>query len=202
MCPIGKVRPFAKVLENMKSSYNRLWSRILFLAFAGLAFGNSGCLLIAAGAAGGAAAGYAYYKGKIVEYYSAGLDDSWAATHTALGELGMPLVKEERGTQSASIESRTGDNEVVHIYLDAINSSIPADGRMTRISIRVATFGNGPVSDRVFYQIGTHLVPVNYVPPPVAQVPPAGAITPAGAVAPQQTAPPPLLPSAPEPIQK
>jgi Protein of unknown function (DUF3568) len=188
---------------------NKFGNKFLLLLIAAVALANSGCLLVAAGAAGGAAVGYAYYKGKIAETYRAGFNDSWAATRTALAELGMPILKEERGTESGTIESKSGDGEQVRVSLEATKSTIPADGDLTEISIRVATFGNVPVSDRIFYQIGIHLVPANYVPPPTAQAPWPSGVTPTVAVTPvpngvppQQTPPPPLLPPTPEPIRK
>jgi hypothetical protein len=192
----------------MKKSPSKALSPIKLILLGALALANTGCLLVAAGAAGGAAAGYAYYKGKITEIYSAGFDDSWAATQTALRELGMPILKEDRGTATGTIDTRTADDDQVRIYLEAIKSSIPAEGQITRISVRVATFGDRPVSDRILYQIGLHLAPANYAPPPVAQAPstpgviqtggPASPLTPI----PQQTAPPPLLPPVPEPVRK
>src|SRR6516162_4020560 len=50
-----------------------------------LILSSNGCLWIAAGGMGGAAVGYAYYKGKVCGVYNACLADTWAATHTALG---------------------------------------------------------------------------------------------------------------------
>src|SRR5262245_26810524 len=98
-----------------------LTSASLVLA-AALALASSGCLLMAAGAAGGAAVGYAYYKGKIAETYSAGFDDSWAATHTALAELGMPMLKEDHTAQSGTIDTRTAEDDQVRISLEAVKS--------------------------------------------------------------------------------
>src|SRR5207245_595574 len=96
--------------------------QIALILLAALALANSGCLLVAAGAAGGAAVGYAYYKGKLTEIYSAGFDDSWAATHAALGELGMSILKEDRGFQTGTIDSRTADDDHVRISLEAMKS--------------------------------------------------------------------------------
>jgi hypothetical protein len=185
----------------MKKACEKPVTQIALLMLAGLALANSGCLFVAAGAAGGAAVGYAYYKGKITETYNAAFNDSWAATHTALAELGMPILKEDRNSDSGTIDSRTAEDDNVRISLDTVKSRIPAEAPLTQISVRVSTFGDRPFSDRVLYQIGMHLTPANYVPVPVAQAPASPGVVQAGAPAgwpsspntvPQQTPPPPL----------
>jgi hypothetical protein len=187
----------------MKKKPDRRVTQLALILLASLALTNSGCLVVAAGAAGGAAAaGYAYYKGKITETYAAGFTDSWAATQTALTELGMPILKEDRKGDTGTIETRTADDDAVRIYLEAVKSSIPAEDKVTQISVRVATFGDRPVSDRILYQIGLHLAPAGYTGIPAAQAPGAPGVIQTGApglapavpsTIPQQTAPPPLL---------
>jgi hypothetical protein len=135
---------------------NRLTAYLVLVV---LTLANSGCLLAVAGAAGGAAVGYAYYMGKLCETFGASFDDTWAATRTALAELAMPIVKEERKASEGFIESRTADGECVRIHLQAETSKIPAEGQITRVCVRVATFGDHPVSDRVLNQVGVHLAP-------------------------------------------
>ena len=165
--------------------------RIAYLALAGVALASGGCVAAAIGvAAGGAAAGgyYVYAHGKVTQDYVANLDDVWAASHAALQELGMPLLKEDRtgGAATASLESQTADGERVFITMDLEDSRIPAEGAVTRVGVRVGTFslGDQVVSERLLGQIGAHLTPVNRA-----------------AAAPPQTPPPPLLPPEPAPAQ-
>jgi hypothetical protein len=162
---------------------------------------NSGCLLATAGVAGGAVAGYAYYKGKVCDTYNANWDDTWAATRTALGELGMPIVKEERKGSEGFLESRTADGQRVRIYVEDEMSRFPAEGKISRVSVRVAIFGDGPVSNRVLDQVGAHLAPAPLLaapaPPAATGVMPTGASLPASV--PRETPPPPLLPPEPKP---
>jgi Protein of unknown function (DUF3568) len=162
------------------------------LIIAALAFLQGGCLLVAAGAAGGAAAGYAYYKGKICESYLANFEDAWAATHSALAELGMPILHEERHADNGVIKTQTSDGDRVRIALDVIPSRIPADGPSTRICVRVGTFGDHPVSERVLYQVGVHLVPA----PPAR---PGPVLTPTTMPLSNQTSEPPLTGTSPVP---
>ncbi len=189
--------------HSLRIRYRHAATAVLLL----LALTNSGCLLATAGIAGGAVAGYAYSKGKLCDTYNANGDDTWAATRTALAELGMPIVNEERQGTEGFIESRTADGDRVRIYVQAESSKIPAEGQVSRVCVRIATFGDRPVSDRILDQVGMHLVatplPGVPAPPPAANLgviqtgaspsssPPAKSSA--------ETAPPPLLP--PEPPQ-
>jgi hypothetical protein len=171
----------------------------LILAAAALA--NSGCLFIAAGAAVGGAgyAGYAYCKGNVCQTYKANLPDAWAALHTALRELGMPVVSEAYHPDGESfVESRTADGETVRIYLDTSASPVPNENPLARICVRVATFGDQFVSDRVLSQVDTHLAA--FPPPEPAPAPATPVLGPPQPFQPPpQTAPPPLAPETPPP---
>jgi hypothetical protein len=165
-------------------------SLVFFLLSAGIMVTQAGCLLVAAGAAAGGAAGYAYYKGKTCNSFAAGFEDTWAAAHTALGDLGMPILKDEHNQGSGIIKTQTADGDRVKIDLELIPSKIPAEGMLTRVCVRVGTFGDHPVSERVLYQIGAHLTtgPIVMPPPnPSATMPP---IAPASSS--RQTSEPPL----------
>jgi hypothetical protein len=133
--------------------------RLMYLTVAGLALTQGGCLLVAAGCAGGAALGYFYCNGKLCNIYPAGLDDTWAAAKSALADLAMPVLEEERHGADGFIKSQLSDGNVVRIYLDLQNSKFPADGPVTRVCVRVACFGDHPVSSRILDQIGMHLAP-------------------------------------------
>ena len=67
--------------RQLATSLRYLLPRVVLLSFALM---NAGCLAVAAGAAGGAAVGYAYFKGRVYENYDAGFNDTWAATETSL----------------------------------------------------------------------------------------------------------------------
>jgi hypothetical protein len=158
---------------------------VIYVALAVLALANGGCLLIAAGAAAGGAAGYAYYKGKVCNAYNADLANTRAAVHTALAELGMPVESEEQSPDGGFLLSRTTDGDAVRINLEPATSPIPAENPLTRVSVRVATFGDQQISERVLFQVSAHLVP-GAAPPVLGPVQPA-------ALAPNaKTAEPPL----------
>jgi hypothetical protein len=158
-----------------------------------VAIAQAGCLLAAAGAAGGAVAGYMYFQGRVCEAYSASFDDAWRATHVAMGELGMPVNGEERSADAGSIESRTPDGELVRIAVDMMSPGAPGVPPVSRVCVRVATFGDHPFSERLLGQVATHL-PAS--PPAVLGAP--GPV-PAAAAAPQSGEPPLLQAPTPAP---
>jgi hypothetical protein len=180
-------------------------SHIVYVGLALVALLHGGCLWIAAGAAGGAALGYVYCKGNVCQAYTANFDDAWPATHTALAELGFPITKENRENFKGAIECTAADGERIHIHLDIMDSQVPAEGPLTKICVRVATFGDYPVSERILNQIGAHLVPApapfQTTPPPLASAPPNVTAPPppasARGVSASQSGEPPLLTSPP-----
>jgi hypothetical protein len=132
-----------------------------YLLLAGLALGSSGCLAaVIGGAAAGGATGLMYYQGQVCRTYPAAIDDVWAATHTALAELQMTVQGQERTTRGGSINSHT-KTDPVRITLEVQQSKIPADGPLTWVGVRVATFGDEAVSLRILDQIARHLVPTS-----------------------------------------
>src|ERR1700730_5542997 len=137
----------------------RWWQgRAAWLTLAAIAGTQSGCVAVAAGCAAGGAAGYAFYKGRLERDYAANRDDVWAALHTSLGELQMPISKEARDPDEDHIESRTADGDRVKIDIEIHKSRIPAEGEISKVCIRVATFGDTAVSSRVLDQVDRHLV--------------------------------------------
>jgi len=68
----------------------------------------------------------------------------------------------------------------VQITLDLLTSPIPADGSMTRVSVRVGHFGDETISTRIHDQIAKHVPPP--APPLARPAPPP----------PVETAAPPL----------
>lgn len=151
--------------------------RALYLAVAIMVLTQSGCLAVAAGVAGGAALGAAYYCGKDCRSFPASSDDTVAATKAALADLGMPVVGEQIEGGEVTIKSQTSDGDPVRIYLHVEGSKFPADGPLSKVTVRVATFGDHPVSNRVLDQISAHLAPAG-----MASVPPPGAVLPASGV--------------------
>jgi hypothetical protein len=126
-------------------------------------------LLALAGVAGGAAAtGYFYYKGRVYRDYAASLPDVHNALRAALLDMNFLIFTEEAKDGKAFVVTKTTSGKKVRIYLDCLASPIPAEGKLTRVSIRVACFGDESVSARIFDQVAwrlSHPSPVGVAPP-------------------------------------
>ncbi len=153
-----------------------------------MALANSGCLAVAVGtAAAGGAVGYAYVRGNVSQDYRAGFNETWTATHTALLDLGLPVLAANNGQGEGSLESRTGDNDAIRVSVDTRPVTVPADGPLTRVSVRVGmVLGDRALSERLLAQVETRLAS----PPQAVPGPPQG--TPVQAAVFPQTAAPPL----------
>jgi hypothetical protein len=106
----------------------------------------------------------------------------------------MPVMKDEPSVTGGKIEARAGYDTVI-ITLETQTSPVPGEGPATEVGIRVATFGNSGLSERILDQISFHLVPRGTVPVPPPLVPAQPPLTPIPrpAAAPiQQSAAPPL----------
>jgi Protein of unknown function (DUF3568) len=163
---------------------------------------NAGCIGVAVGvaAAGGAAAGYAYLRGRLYRDYNADQPHGVAAVKASLAELQFPLLGEETGEGKHTIESKTTDGTPIKIQLETFPSRIPVEGSITRIAVRVGPFGDEVVSARILDQVNLHLAPPPQLPAsgqavpmpaPAAALAPPPIIVPASA-RPTETQPPPL----------
>jgi hypothetical protein len=160
----------------------------LLLALSALASG--GCLAVAVGAvaAGGAAAGYTYYRGGVASDYAADFNRTWGATYLALGDLGMPAQDPKRASGNAgSLDSQTREGKNVHITLTTRQGQIPAAGPITEVQVRVGILGDRALSEKLLDQIQARLTS-----------PAAGPVLAASAF--PQTAPPPLALTAEPPL--
>jgi hypothetical protein len=164
-----------------------------WLILTGAMLSSGGCLFIAAGAAAGGAATYYYCRGRVCRDYNASFDDTWAAAHTAMTELGLKPESEGRDALEGTIHTRLADGHRVTIDFSSEKNKLPATGPLIRVGIRVHLLPDEDVSHRIHEQIDAHLVhPGAFVGPPVpvpAGLPPAWTPPPK----PPETAPPPLL---------
>ena len=120
------------------------------LLLTAVALANSGCLLAVAGVAAAGTAGYLLYDdGELVHRYDANLVDVQNATRAALIELRLPLINEKSSGRSATLTTRTA-GETVEIQLDAHTPTSPAEGPVTRVGVRVGTWGDKAVSTAAF----------------------------------------------------
>lgn len=121
----------------------------LFAALVPLALLMSGCLVVAAGAAG--AGTVAYIRGELDATVSASLDRMDVAANAALQELQFVKVNESRDALAADITARTALDKKISIRLTKTGDT------MTRIQIRVGLFGDETVSRTLLDQIRDNL---------------------------------------------
>jgi hypothetical protein len=69
----------------------------------------------------------------------------------------MPVVQESHDALSGTVESLTGTQEKVRIRIEQLTPKIPNDPPRTEVGVRVATFGDQEVSNRVLLQVGYRL---------------------------------------------
>jgi hypothetical protein len=170
--------------------------RILYAIVAGLALLPGGCLLaLASVAAGGAVGGYLYYKydkGRIYRDYPATVPDVRNAVHAALLDLHFVIDADEVKDGNALVKTKTSGGKKVSIHIDCVASPIPSEGLFTRVSIRVACFGDEGVSIRILDQVARHLAPIPVVEP--APAPGPTPLQPTSGVRPVAHTEPPLAP--------
>lgn len=170
------------------------WRNVSLLLLTGLSLTSSGCLFLAAGAAGAGAATYFYVRGKLCQEYYASFPDSWQAVLKTLQEQGLTVTHQENNGVEGTITSKTTDGSTITFSLSTQTGGTAAEKSVTRVCVRVGTWGNDPLQEKLLAQIATHLVPTGLQPriaPTASGTPATGGVRSAGWNEPQETAPPP-----------
>ena len=140
----------------MKSEGSKITTKKAVIIIMMLALGPlvlTGCLAAAA-VGGGAAAGagtIAYIKGELKATEGYSIDETWAATVTAVDELQFIVINKIKDATSAELKSQTADGKTVDIVLKRIADNI------TEIKIRVDTFGDEALSRYILSKIQANL---------------------------------------------
>jgi Protein of unknown function (DUF3568) len=169
---------------------------LCLIAFGLTALAQTGCIAAIAGTAGaGAVAGYMYFNGLLYRDYRSNLADTLAAVRTALATQKFVIDRETTATDSVTVQTKTSEGYTVRVHLDLVPGSVPGDGVVTRVGVRVGLSGDETVSARILDEVG-RLVPsvMPAAPPPL---PPATVNSPTVQVPTVQTAAPPLAGPAP-----
>lgn len=177
---------------RLRCSPARLCGLLLLAVFT---LGSAGCAALVLGAvAAGGAAGYAYYQGSVPRDYHADVDHTWTATQYALQDLGLPIHKAEKQGAGGVIESSTNKKNKIYIQIEPSPALPPPDpmkppGPATRVHVRVNTFGDHDLSDRILHQVEQRLMAMS---PPQPSAAPLQSPASTAAPLPQETQPPPL----------
>jgi hypothetical protein len=110
---------------------------------------TSGCLAVAAGAAGAGAV--AWVRGELDATLANRFDDVDAAANRALQQLGFAKVNEGKSSVDAEITARTGQDKKIVIRLDRTADTL------TRVRVRVGTFGDETLSRLILDKIKANL---------------------------------------------
>jgi len=109
---------------------------------------SSGCLAAAAGAG---AAGVAYVMGDLTANLDASLDRTVRATEQAVEQLEFTKVSESKDALIAVIKVHNAVNKKIKITLERVGDNL------TKVTIRVDTFGDQPLSIAILDKIKSNL---------------------------------------------
>lgn len=134
---------------------------------------QTGCAVaLGLGAAGaGAVAGYYYYNGAVYREYRASLGDTMTQLRSALIDQKFDIIQETGQVGSAAIFTKTANGSDVRITLEAVPSPIPAEGMMTRVSVRVGYTGDEITSKLILDSLSKRMPGTNFpgTAPPVVE---------------------------------
>ncbi len=124
----------------------RLVACVLGLLSLGL---TSGCVVVAAGAAGAGAV--AWVRGELDATLGNSFDDVSRATSRALEQLQLAKISETKSALDAQFIARTGQDKRIQIRLDRTTDTL------TRVRVRVGTFGDETLSRAILDKIRANL---------------------------------------------
>lgn len=110
---------------------------------------QSGCLVVAAGAAG--AGTVAYIRGELESALSSPFDQVVAASGRAVGDLKFARISENRDALTSVLIARTADDKQITVKVTKVSDSL------SKVQIRVGIFGDEFVSLSILDRIKTHL---------------------------------------------
>lgn len=109
----------------------------------------SGCVVVAAGAAGAGAV--AYVRGELESSVPHDLDTTYAAARNALADMKFSVIEDKKSMLDAEFVSRTALDKKVTIKLERITDA------MTKIHIRVGLVGDQQLSLTILDKINAEL---------------------------------------------
>jgi|GEM_PF-1286392 hypothetical protein len=147
--------------------------RAALAIMAAIALSQSGCLMLAATAVGGSAAGVAYVRGRYTETVAGNVRETATATLSALHDIGMPADKQNIGRTGGEIDAWTPNGHPLMIDLESIAGLSPEEPPKTKVGIRFGPFGDKSQSERIIAQIEYRLENPAATPPQAPPQPPA-----------------------------
>ena len=133
----------------MKTHTKKVFSVLAVLALGATVMLNSGCLLVAAGAAG--AGTVAYVRGELTASLGNEFGAVTKATGRAIEQLKFAKVSESADALSAQFVVRTAQDKKIEIVLTKVGEEL------TKVEIRVGVFGDETVSMTILDKIKANL---------------------------------------------
>jgi len=124
---------------------------LLAVLLVGMAVSAGGCVAAVVAVGAGAAGTVAYISGDLEAVESRSLADVYEATLKAVGELELSTTRESKDALSAVIVARDAQDKKIMIKLRASTEET------TKISIRVAVFGDETKSRLIYQKIRENL---------------------------------------------
>jgi ABC-type sugar transport system substrate-binding protein len=116
--------------------------RLLFISLLGLStLLTAGCAAVAVGAAAGGTV--AYVRGDLEVTYDHSLERVFDAARAAMDDLGFATVSDRGDRTGGEIVARTARDRRVQIVLE------PVADQVTKVRIRIGTFGDQDLSMRI-----------------------------------------------------
>jgi ribosomal protein L21E len=122
----------------------------VFITLIGLSISLCGCVVLLAGAVGGAGTAV-WLSGKLVQEFNVPSDRAIRATHNALEELKLPITKETTTNDVTQIMSKYSDGKTIWIDIKSTTQAA------CRIEIRVGATGTKEAEQKILTKISAFL---------------------------------------------
>lgn len=127
----------------------RIGAAVLLCGTLGLVMAmQGGCILAAAGAAAGTVA---YVKGDLEADLNGDVPRVIEATKAAMNDLKLPIVESNSSSLEGYVEARIGADNKARIHVKAKSDKV------SRVAIRVGTFGDEAQSNQIMDKIKANL---------------------------------------------
>jgi hypothetical protein len=110
---------------------------------------HSGCLAVAAGAAG--VGTVAFVRGELAASLDQSFDRSVRATNRAIEDLKFATISEKQDALVAVIVARTAEDTKIEIKVSSVSAA------QAKVQIRVGVFGDEALSQRILGEIRSNL---------------------------------------------
>jgi hypothetical protein len=141
--PFGEDSNFFNIKEIFMNQ--RVKSIGILIVLGGMLLFGGGCVVLGAGAIGGAAASAVYLDGELYHAYSVPIEKAWKASEEVVAEKNMKVTEKyiENMERNRAIKGKTQDGKDFQIRLEAKAADV------TVIRVRIGALGDEDYSQKV-----------------------------------------------------